>query len=126
MTLVAARFADLLKRIPASAVGLNASIDDFGTSGNMEKGKGREENEDALREVGKWLSDWHLLAFLDGVGIFESVRSILSFFSLVFCYALVADVKHNRVIFNSWLTLLFLEKLIISPPCSRREVGRRS
>jgi hypothetical protein len=68
---VASKFADLLKRVPAHLLGLDASVDAFGSS--ISKGKGREEDGDALREIGKWFSDWHLLSFLDSIGIFDSV-----------------------------------------------------
>lgn len=71
MALVASRFGDLLKTVSPASVGLEPEVSDFGMGG---KGKGKEDElSDQLRLVGKWLSDWHLLAFLDGIGMFDAV-----------------------------------------------------
>jgi nuclear protein localization family protein 4 len=44
------------------------------SSGSKVKGKGKATDVEAFENLGKWLSDWHLLAYLDTVGIFDKVR----------------------------------------------------
>jgi nuclear protein localization family protein 4 len=39
-------------------------------SAHKDKGKGRETDAGAVQELANFLSDWHLLAFLDTCGIF--------------------------------------------------------
>lgn len=41
------------------------------------KGKQREDISDGSKALTQWLSDWHLLAFLDTVGIFDQVDMAL-------------------------------------------------
>lgn len=37
------------------------------------KGKGKAQDEDSLLELQTYLSDWHLIAFIDTIGIFDRV-----------------------------------------------------
>lgn len=41
------------------------------SSSSTDKGKGKASDVEAIQSVAKLLSDWHLLAFLDTVGIFD-------------------------------------------------------
>ncbi|KAK4057835.1 nuclear protein localization protein 4 [Microbotryomycetes sp. JL221] len=38
---------------------------------NQDKGKSKQDEIDGLSKIVTWLSDWHLLAFLDELGIFD-------------------------------------------------------
>ena len=49
----------------------------------MDSSKGKEKANGGLGGLlglANWISDWHLLYFLDGLGIFESVRFSREFF----------------------------------------------
>ena len=43
------------------------------SSASSAKGKGKATDVEAFENLSKWLSDWHLLAYLDTVGIFDKV-----------------------------------------------------
>ena len=47
------------------------------SSASSAKGKGKATDVEAFENLSKWLSDWHLLAYLDTVGIFDKVRRSL-------------------------------------------------
>lgn len=66
MGAVASSFARASKDVPRSLLGYDAGEDDG-------KGKGREKDAEELKKVAAWLSDWHLLAYLDETGIFDPV-----------------------------------------------------
>lgn len=125
MSRVASRFAELVKDIPASFLG-----GDIAESSG--KGKGKAED---VGEVAKWLSDWHLLAFLDGVGIFDVVsssvlapplderlmRSTQADIKLMAHVATTRDVDSLAKLFktSSWQTFLTIareEGTLSSPP----------
>lgn len=69
MGLVASRFAQVAKDVPADL--LDGSVSEVESNG-----KGRRL-EQAFAVV-KWLSDWHLLSYLDNVGIFDAVSYLCS------------------------------------------------
>lgn len=72
MPLVASRFLAAAKNIsPGVLDGSIATLSD-------DKGKGKAEDLEQARSVLKWLSDWHLLAYLEGLGIFADVRPPLT------------------------------------------------
>ena len=56
----------LLKSLPK-----RLDSDGFEIFSPTDKGKDRASNQEAVEDVGKWLSDWHLIAFLHTTGIFE-------------------------------------------------------
>lgn len=68
MPLVASRFLAAAKNIAPGI--LDGSI----TVATDEKGKGKASDLEQARSIVKWLSDWHLLAYLESVGIFADVR----------------------------------------------------
>jgi nuclear protein localization family protein 4 len=61
--------AKLLRRMPASI-----DADGFEVVRDT-KGKGREGEADPAEALAAWLSDWHLLAYLDTLGVFDKVRT---------------------------------------------------
>lgn len=50
---------------------LDADGFEMAASPSTGKGKGRQSELDALQAVARWLSDWHLLVFLDTSGILD-------------------------------------------------------
>lgn len=64
---VATSFARAAKDVPRQLLGYQQDVEEG------EKGKQKEENG-TLQSVVRWLSDWNLLAYLDGTGIFDPVR----------------------------------------------------
>lgn len=67
MVKVAAQVNKLVKALPSTE-----SI----AQSSSAKGKGRASDQDAIENVARWLSDWHLLAFLNS--IFDKVRASTS------------------------------------------------
>lgn len=87
MALVASKFNSTIKDLPPALVGLEGPGSAFGGAFSNSKGKGRDDEVRVMKVV-EWLSDWHLLAFLDGMGIFTPVcfrlpHSMLSHSSLI-------------------------------------------
>lgn len=62
------RLNQILEKLPET---LDSEGFEFVSSPAADKGKGRDKNTEAYDEVATWLSDWHLLAFLDTCGIFD-------------------------------------------------------
>lgn len=50
---------------------LNADGFAFSDAPSSDKGKSRASDVEAFEELATWLSDWHLLVFLDTCGIFD-------------------------------------------------------
>lgn len=69
---VASSFARATKDVPRQLLGYHNDDE-----GDGDKGK-RKEDQGKLENVVKWLSDWNLLAYFDGMGIFDSVSCVLS------------------------------------------------
>ncbi|KAK4702731.1 nuclear protein localization protein 4, partial [Phenoliferia sp. Uapishka_3] len=65
MPLVASRFLAAAKDISP------AILDGSVSPSSDEKGKGKETDLEQARSIVKWLSDWHLLAYLESLGIFD-------------------------------------------------------
>ena len=72
------QLAPLVRSLRAVAY---SSPDDvpWDVTGGESKGKGRAEEEEGRAKLVEWLSDWHLIAFLDTVGIFQPVSSTYNF-----------------------------------------------
>lgn len=70
MALVASRFNQVTRDLPPALIGMEGP----GSAFRAAKGKGREGDDAQATKVVEWLSDWHLLAFLDSSGIFTPVR----------------------------------------------------
>lgn len=73
VNLVASRFNDISTGLSPAQLGREGSQAAFASS---DKGKGREADQDGALKIVKWLSDWHLLAYLDSLGIFSPVSLI--------------------------------------------------
>lgn len=103
MALVSSRFSELLKTVPAELVGYNDGFESF----DSEKGKGRASDVEKLNKVVDWLSDYHLLSFLDGVGLFEP-----SDIQLMAHIATTRDAAQLATLFNTagWKTFLAVAK----------------
>lgn len=54
----------VLQQVNALLPKLPANISDISGSSSSSKGKGRASDTDSLRGVANWLSDWHLLSFM--------------------------------------------------------------
>ena len=61
------RVNQLVKALPQ-----RLDSDGFEIVSSSEKGKGHASDQDTYADVRKWLSDWHLLVFLDGLGILDA------------------------------------------------------
>ncbi|SGY79251.1 BQ5605_C008g05086 [Microbotryum silenes-dioicae] len=113
MASAASTFAALAKDLPPSQVGYSAHQDaEDGALSSSAKGKEKEgtSGNDAATPIIKWLSDWHLLAFLDQVGLFEKVMCACeqSDIELMAQIAKTKDAATLRRLFatNSWQTFL--------------------
>ncbi|MBW0466376.1 hypothetical protein O181_006091 [Austropuccinia psidii MF-1] len=89
------------------------------------KGKGREQDEDDISELQLYLSDWHLLAFIDFIGIFDR-NDIVHLINFALCRdsRQLQSVANSLFMTSSWQTFTaIVQESAPDPPLSN---GNRS
>ncbi|EGG11031.1 uncharacterized protein MELLADRAFT_42071 [Melampsora larici-populina 98AG31] len=92
------------------------------------KGKGKEQDGDCLLELQTFLSDWHLIAFIDTVGIFDRTDlTYLAKFALCQDMNIFLSAAEKLFHTNSWQTFMaILKETLPGPPVPARDYASQS